>query len=178
MRNFIPALLTSKIRYALPLYGCLWGIGGYNQTEPKKLSFTKNDLYSSQSIQRSAAILVHPANTQPLNVSTESIFNDLNWLTVHQNIAYSILMLAMRILKSGVPRNTISINSAEKPSRKCENNLYIPRFNLNIGLESFANQAPRLFNMIPDNLKNNNLSKGKLKQEIFKWVTENISAKP
>ena len=83
MRNFIPALITSKIRYALPLYGCIWGLEGYNSSEPRKLSFTKNDLSKIQHIQRSAALLISPINDSSFNNPTETLFKNLNWLTTH-----------------------------------------------------------------------------------------------
>ena len=51
MRSFVPALLISKIRYALPLYGSVWGLGGYKDQEPQKSSFTKYDISRLQSIQ-------------------------------------------------------------------------------------------------------------------------------
>ena len=87
-------------------------------------------------------------------------------------------MLTSRILKSGIPRNILKKSSNERPSRHSENNLEIPRFCPNIGLESFANQAPRLYNMLHDDLKSDNISKTQLKLKSFDWVKENVVLKP
>lgn len=48
LRSFIPALIISKIRYALPVYGCLWDLGGYQPHEPKKINFTKHNISKLQ----------------------------------------------------------------------------------------------------------------------------------
>merc|ERR1712082_118892 len=60
MKAFLPAMISSKIRYALPLIGSVWGLGGYSAQEPQKVAFTKHDMTRLQSIQRSAIMMTLP----------------------------------------------------------------------------------------------------------------------
>ena len=71
MKEFIPGIFTSRLRYALPLIGSVWGIDSHMCREPHKYSFTKNDLLALQSLQRQIALLVSE-NPDNFHQSTEN----------------------------------------------------------------------------------------------------------
>ena len=176
MRSFVPALLTSKIRYALPLYGSVWGLGGYNDQEPQKSSFTKYDISRIQSIQRKAAIMTLPTNPDLQCLPTADILQQVKWQSIHQMIATSTLMLMIRILRYGKPETFAASFTDTGSSRTRSNKITPPRSKLNISLEGFLNQSIRLFNMLPSHISDD-VTQTNIKQLITRWVTENMAIK-
>ena len=176
MRSFVPALLISKIRYALPLYGSIWGLSGYNVQEPQKSSFTKYDISRLQSIQRKAALMTLPSNTDLQCLPTADILHQVKWQSVHQMIANSTLTLMIRIMRYDRPESFAVSFTDTGSSRTRSNKIIPPRSKLNISLEGFTNQSIRLFNMLPSNISDD-LTQSNLKSLITRWITENMAIK-
>ena len=176
MRSFVPAMIPSRIRYALPLIGSMWGLGNYTSHEPQKTSFRKQDITRLQSIQRTALIMTLPPSPQLQYRPTTDLLLETKSLSVHQLIVYTTLALTIRIIESGRPANLSSIFSHIPNHRTRSNMLVPPRLNLNTSLETFMNQAPRLFNMMPDHLKSG-LPLCRLRGPLKNWVTNNIRPK-
>ena len=176
MKTFVPAMITSKLRYALPLIGSMWGLGGYCNQEPQKTSFRKQDITRLQSIQRTALIMTLPPSPHPQYMPTTDLITETGSLSVHQLIAYTTLALSIRITRSGRPPDLASFFTNQPNSRTRSTLLIPPRFKLNISLESFMNQAPRLVNLLPDYLKFD-VPFEQLKGRLKDWVKSNIKPK-
>ena len=177
MKSLIPGILTSKISHALPLIGSLWGFGGYRSQEPMKLSFTKNDLHSIQSIQRQAALLLLPRPTGIDHRSTENVLREVGWISVHQMIALSTLTLIMRVIKYEIPEGILEELTASRDSRLAKGLYRTKRYNLNISLENFTNQAVRLYNSLPTNIRGMEYG-DTLRRELRRWVLDKVKTKP
>lgn len=176
MRSFVPAMIISKITYALPLIGSLLGLGGYNTLEPQKTSFRKQDILRLQSIQRTAMIMTLPTSPHLQNQPTIDLLNETGCLSVHQLIAYTTMALTFRIMKSGRPPNLTHIFSNTTHSRTRSSLLTPPRFKLNLSLETFMNQATRLYNEMPDHLKTDAPFE-QLKGLVQEWIKLHIRPK-
>ena len=177
MRMLIPGILLSKIQYALPLVGSMWGISGYSVSEPMKICFTKADLYKIQSIQRQAAILMLPPSNGLDLRSTESVLDEVKWISIHQMIAVSTLSLFLRIIQYGIPDGICDYLIKTRDSRVASGQYKIQRYNLNMSLENFVNQAIRLHNMLPAEIRSTKQG-NKQKKDIINWVKTNIAVKP
>ena len=177
MRQFIPGLFTSKLRYALPLVGTIWGLQYYTGREPVKYAMTKADLQSLQTLQRQAAILLSPPPSKPDLRSTRSILEETGWASVNQLIALTTITTTLRTIESGRPRVLAEELVFMKNTRTRHTSLKIPRIRLNICLETFINQATRLYNELPEDLKKLDGSKSQ-KNMLAKWVMNNIIQKP
>ena len=177
MRVLIPGIFTSKLTYALPLIGSTWGFAGYRSSEPMKTCFTKHDINTLQSLQRQAALLLLPPSTGLDLRSTESVIQDVKWLSVHQMIANSILNLFLRMTKSGVPIRFLEDLTLSRDTRSAKGQYKNQRYNLNISLENFQNQAVRLYNSLPISIKT--LDRGnRQKKELRSWVSASVKFKP
>ena len=177
MRTLIPGIFTSKMTYALPLIGSTWGFSGYRSSEPVKICFTKCDINKLQSLQRQAALLLLPPTSGLDLRSTESVLCDVKWLSVHQMVAYSILSLFLRMTTSGVPRGFLDGFTVSRDSRSTKGTFKTQRHNLNISLENFMNQAIRLYNSLPPNIRSMERGK-KQKNDLKSWTSINVRFKP
>ena len=176
MLSFIPALFTSKIRYALPLIGSMWGLGGYTTQEPQKVAFTKNDITRLQSLQRSAATLALPHDPDRYKQSTATLLSEVSWPSIHQMIASTTLQLLIRIRRTRKPEDLYLLLTDPPTGRTRSRQIQPPRAKLNLTLEAFTNQAIRLLNLLPDDFLSNQ-SKSSLKVSIIRWVKDNIKVK-
>ena len=172
----MPALLTSRIRYALPLYGSVWGLGGYMDQEPQKSSFTKYDITRLQSLQRKAALMTLPSNPELQYLPTAELLHDVQWQSIHQIIAISTLTLMLRIRRYGKPATFALTFTETGSSRTRSTQITPPSSNLNTSLEGFQNQSIRLYNMLPGYITDD-LTQTNLKLLITRWVTDNIAIK-
>ena len=178
MVSFIPALFTSKVLYALPLplIANIWGLQSYRVTEPNKFSTTQHDIRRLQSLQRQAGLLVRPPEPGAEPVPTEHLLQSLNWLSVHQLGAMTILTKAIMTVRTGKPAFIADRLTPANQTRTAKNQLVIPRCRLNLSLEGFTNQAARLYNALPDNIKREP-DKRRLKANLKKWISHNIQPK-
>ena len=111
------------------------------------------------------------------NRLSEIIMREVNWLSVHKMIDYSTLCLFLRIVQHGVPVGIYENLIKTRDTRTTKGLYKIPRFSLNISLETFMNQAIRLHNKLPESIRQ--LDQGIIqKNELWKWVISNIAVKP
>ena len=152
MRNLVPGLFSSKLRYGLPLTATVWGLSKYCEQERQHLTTTKKDIYKLQSLQRQAASLVVGGGLSPLT-PTADVLLKANWLSVHQLGASVIISLTLRIIKTQKPKYLADRLIRLPDSRTQRNNLQIPKCRLNLAFEGFICQATCLFNMLPVEIK-------------------------
>ena len=176
LKSFIPAMFTSKIFYALPVIACMWGLQSYREQEPNKYSLTQHDMARLQSLQRQAGLLLRPPEPNTPIISTVDLLSDIKWLSVHQMGAYTIITQTLKIMKTGKPEYFSSRLTRAATTRSSKGNLTVPSLRLNVSLEGFVNQATRLYNQLPEYIKD---EENMERQKVFlkEWVLLNISTK-
>ena len=154
--RLIHAYVTSKLDYCNSL---LFG-----------LPSEKLDLI--QRIQNNAARLV--TRTRRTEHITPVLIN-LHWLPVRRRIDYKILLITFSVLHHGVPgylRSQLHLRSSSRSLRSSSSQtLLVPRTKTkSYGDRAFAACAPRLWNHLPDHIKNSDnidIFKTKLKTYLF-----------
>ena len=121
-----------------------------------------------QSVQNSAARLVCKVNRFD-NISSDSLFKDLHWLKVNQRIEYKIVCIVYKCLNGLAPADLSSALVLSKSSRTLM--LNIPSFHSRYGERSFSVSGPRLWNMLPYEIRSSNTLfdfKKKVKTYLFR----------
>ena len=177
MRTFIPGIFLSKLQYALPLFTTVWGLVEYAESEPNKISCSKDNMLRLQTLQRQAAQLLCPQELQTSLAPTIRILDHAGWLSVHPLGSYGIIKLALRIIKTGKPVFLAERLKCHKTSRKSKRKMQIPRCNLNLSYEGFVYQAISLINRLPQEVIDET-RKTRQDNILFTWVRLNIQVKP
>ena len=91
------------------------------------------------------------------------ILRDLHWLPVEQRIKFKIILLVYKCLNNVAPVYLKEIVHKDRPKRQLrsstKNLLQVVSYNLKrYGYRAFAVSAPRLWNTLPDNIRDQNLS--------------------
>ena len=115
---------------------------------------TKEQLQRVQKIQNFAAKIVHGGLRKYDHVSP--IIKDLKWLNVNNKITYDICVFMYKILNSLLPNWLFSFLSVRevnnRPTRQASD-LFIRRTKTDIGKRSLAINGPKLWNSIPQYIK-------------------------
>merc|ERR1712082_354230 len=98
--------------------------------------------------------------------STIELLREAGFLSIHQLVACTTIAMTLRIMKTGKPINLANKINSTGHSRTRSVSLMPPRVKLNLSLESFSNQAPRLYNAMPDHLKTSE-PPNRLKQPVL-----------
>ena len=127
-----------------------------------------------QRVQNSAARLI--TRTGQRERITPALI-ELHWLPIKARIEFKILTLTFKALKNNEPKYLKKMLDIFEPganvtTRQAEefNRLHEPRTNSNYGERAFRYHAPRLFNKIPEEIRNQpdiNKFKKKLKTYLF-----------
>ena len=97
----IDGIILSKIRYNLGIIGNLWISSKYCDTQQRFVTFTKQDMNRLQTIMNKALKLaVKPAEK---NYPTESLLNNTDKLSIHQEVAFQIGINTKKIIETGKP---------------------------------------------------------------------------
>ena len=173
LASFIPAMFTSKVLYALPLIANVWGLSNYVEIEPRKTAFTKNDLFKLQSLQRKAALLLHPPGPDPHLTSTYDALHKVNWLSIHKLTAFYTILMSIEAMRHGRPS---FLATALKHKDAGNERVAVPRLRLSLAQEGSINQGSRLVNKLPDHVFNT--PSHQLRTVVRSWVLDNIPVKP
>ena len=174
MSTFVDGMFTSKLLYALPLVGNVWGLVKYAEQEHYKTAYTKQHLGKLQSLQRQAALLMQPEHQTIPPTPTSLVLEQAGWMSVHQLTAYHILTTALNSVVTGKP----GFLAAElRLQTKASRSKYIvPRCRLSLAQEDYVVQAAHLPNMLPNSLQM--LPKQTRKRKLREWVRSHIPVKP
>ena len=153
------ATVTSRLDYCNSTF---WGIPAY-------------EIHRLQKIQNTAARIV--SNTSKRDHITP-ILNELHWLPVQQRVEYKVLCLTYQCIKGNGPDYLKETIPQYVPSRNLrsgnQSRVRLPSVNetnkSRYGGRSFENAAPRLWNNLPDHLKeskNIKIFRKKLKTFLF-----------
>ena len=111
---------------------------------------------------------------------TRSLNSQGGCISINQLIAYTTVILLLRILRKQLPTKLLKLldfNNNGRITRSNSNKINIKFLRLNISKEGFMHQASTLFNIIPDHI----LSDANVKHQktlIAEWVRGNIIFKP
>ena len=150
MRKIVEGMFTSVLSYCLPVYG---GCENY-------------DIDSLQIMQNKAARIVTRSS---LRTPRKDLFDQLNWMTVKQQIFYHSALAIYRVRQSQEPEYL----SSKVTRENCRGNIAIPVTRLSLALKSFCFRGAVQWNSIPFEIRNNNLL-GKFKKDLRQWICENV----
>ena len=184
MKMLASVLYYSKLVYCLPLFTTTWGLDSYKVGKTRFSSFTKEDNRKLQVLQNQVCRLLLPsrilADSQYIkqNLSTEELLGRTDVLSVHQLGAQNTLIMAKKIQLSGKPTYLADRFSARHSSNtRTGTTLQLPEVTLNLSREGFIYRSSKLFNLLPENIKNENrISQFKKKTRV--WVKQNVPVKP
>ena len=99
-------------------------------------------------------------------------------LSVHQLGAMSTIIMTKKILQSGKPEFIADqMIVREAGGTRSGNTMQLARSSLTLSREGFLYRGSKLFNLLPENLRNENKI-SKFKREAKAWVKLNIAVKP
>ena len=173
---FAEGLFFSLLNYCIEVFGNVWGLCSYDETNRHSTAFRKEDNLKLQvlvnKVLRSLTGLDNDTSTSVLSSTSGQ-------LSVHQRTALFTITSVHKSLKTCEPSyNYLSFNSNQDDA---ENRNYTNCRNINYKLSisrcGFYYHGSRLYNQLPASLINNE------KQSIFKrkakqWVKENIPLLP
>ena len=118
-------------------------------------------------------MLVHPPDQDNPHMPTTALLNIDRTMSIHQLGAFTTLSIALRVLHTGKPDSLASMFTPTLNRRTGVTQYQLPKFTLNVALEGFHNQATRLLNMIPGDIR---LEANKItrKRLLKSWVLETI----
>ena len=161
----------------MSLTSSIWGLSSYGEHELSKQSCPKGTLAKLQTAQRRAAALLCPNLAMDYLTPTSLILQQANLLSVHQLAALSIITLALRILRTGRPKYLADRPIVHDSRGRSSQLLVVPSLRLSQSHEGFVNQATRLVNQLPLDIKTEP-SVARQKRLLKSWVSSNILAKP
>jgi hypothetical protein len=173
---FAEGLFFSLLNYCIEVFGNVWGLCSYDETNRHSTDFRKEDNLKLQvlvnKVLRSLTGLDNDTSTSVLSSTSGQ-------LSVHQRTALFTITSVHKSLKTCEPSyNYLSFNSNQDDA---ENQNYTNcrkiNYKLSISRCGFYYRGSRLYNQLPASLINNE------KQSVFKrkaklWVKENIPLLP
>ena len=141
---------------------------------------SKSNLVKLQRIQNSLSRVVLGAGSSQMS-STHRL-NTLHWLPIEFRIQFKLAFLTSKILRTEQPAYLHCLLHTHEPIRHLRssnhNLLTIPRTKTKIGSRGFRYCAPKIWNNLPDNLRENTLSdnvfRSKLKTHFFQISPHNF----
>jgi len=135
----IETLVLSQIKYCCKL----WGIAG------------KTQLQKVQKLQNFGAKVADGKARKFDHVTP--IIKELKWIKIEQQYVFEICIFVFKILRGKLPPWLIAlptVGQAIQMRTRQVNDLFIPRFNTDMGSRTTNVQGPIYWNMIPDCIKN------------------------
>ena len=178
LKLFAAGIFYSKLSYCLPVFGNVFGLDKYKETNNKYTSFTMADNHKLQVLQNSLNRLLIPR--VEYNTPTLELLEKTDSLSVQQMIAFQTLVMTFKIMKNRKPSylaNKMQLRNNDRNLRGYSGGVQSENHSLSIAKEGFVYRGMTLMNMLPIQLR------CETKLENFKvglrdWVREKIAAKP
>ena len=133
------SLAVSVINYC----GKIWGMT------------TKEQLDRVQKVQNFAAKIAY-GDARKYD-HAKPIFRDLQWMNVENKVHYDICIFTYKIIHQLLPAWLFEFPTVGelhiRPTRQ-SNDLFVKRTNTDMGARTISARGPRVWNSIPDNIKN------------------------
>ena len=177
LKLFASGIFYSKLSYCLPVFGNVFGLDKYKETNSRYTSFTTSDNNKLQVLQNSLNRLLTGAD---YNTPTVELLERSDSLSIQQMIAFQTVIMTYKIMRSSKPSylaSRLQVRSDERSLRGYSGSVQPENHSLSIVKEGFVYRGMTLINMLSIPLR------CEPKLEIFKvglrdWVKRNISAKP
>ena len=101
LKLFAAGIFYSKLSYCLPVFGNVFGLDKYKETNNKYTSFTMADNHKLQVLQNSLNRLLIPR--VEYNTPTLELLEKTDSLSVQQMIAFQTLVMTFKIMKNRKP---------------------------------------------------------------------------
>ena len=180
LRMIAEGIFYSKLSYCLPLFANTWGLDPYKVGESRYSSFTKEDNRRLQVLQNQVArLMVHKKDLKGrLNMPTKELLNLSGDLSVHQQGALRTVTLVKKIMLTQKPSYLAQrLQMANQRGTRAGAALSQEQTSLGIAKEGFIYRGTKIFNLLPDSLKQEN-NMMKFKKNIKSWIKNNILVKP
>ena len=172
-------IFYSKLVYCLPVFGNVFGLDWYKDTNSKSISFTVSDCRKLQVLQNSLNRLL---TGERHGTPTADLLKTTNSLSIQQMVAYHTLVLVHKVLNTGQPSYLAERlplrHMVERQLRgQDENMIVLSDQTLSVSRGGFVWRGGRLYNMLSKNLRTEKSVK-KFKTGARNWVKETIQIKP
>ena len=177
LKTFVSGLFYSKMSYCLPVFGNVFGLEDYKETNSRHTSFTMQDNHQLQVLQNKVNRLLLGASW---DTPTVELLRDTGTLSVQQMIAYQTAVSVYKIVQSGKPTylsNKLRIKKRNMNLRGRLGSLSQVENTLSIAREGFIFRGASIFNKIDENIRNETKLE-KFKVKVKEWVKNNIEVKP
>ena len=150
LKTITQGIFNSVLIYCLPLFG----------------GFNKGQLSDLQVLQNKAPQIV---TKSPPRSSRNAMFDQLDWLTVNQLIAYHTLLQIYKIRSFREPEYLYDALCTDNRN----GHIVVPNCDLSLALDSFTYRGARLWNNVPPHIRNCPKI-GTFKKEIRKYVKQMV----
>ena len=178
LKCFVSSIFYSKLNYCLPVFGNIFRLGGYNDTNKRSTIFTKRDNHNLQVLQNKVNRIL--TNSGPMATTAELIALT-DSLSVHQMIAYQTATFMHKVVISGKPKYIFEKIKPRRLStvslRHKKGSVAIPKYNLSVSREGVIYRGGILYNKLPEYLRNEQNVR-KFQTDLKGWIKENIAIKP
>ena len=153
LKTFASALFYSKMSYCLPVFGNVFGLEEYKETNSRHSSFTIQDNNHLQVLQNKVNRLLLCAS---YDTPTVELLRDTESLSVQQMIAYQTAVSVFKIIQSGKPTYYLSnkLKRRNMNLRGRQGSVSQVEHSLSISREGFLYRGSSLFNKLDENLRN------------------------
>ena len=179
MHQIANGIFFSKMIYCLPVYGNIWGLADFDETERRSVSFTMQHCRVLQILENKVLRII---TCRTFDTPVSQLLEESGYMSVHQLIAYHTALIMYKVVKTGQPVNLARRfgvgpggNQAVRAGRRLHN-IRID-FTLSIARSSFIYRGAKLWNMLPIDIRTSNSVKI-FKKKIKNWIKINISIHP
>ena len=177
LNKFVCGIFYSKLSYCLPVFGNVFGLEKYKETNQRYTSFTMRDCKKLQTLQNKVIRLL--VDVDPLTPTTD-LLHMTGSLSVHQLVAYQTIIMVRSIIENKKPKyiaDKLRPIQGKARLRTGTGNLNIPQYKLSLSREGFVYRGAYIYNLLDETIKKEE-NLGKFKDNVKGWVKRNISIKP
>ena len=176
LNHFSNGIFYSKLSYCLPVFGHVFGLDTYNDSNTRCLSYTKEDNRKIQVLQNSVMRLLTGMRR---STPTLTLLKETKSLSVQQMIAFQSLIMVHKVVHSGKPVYLADRLKLQVDGVRARNQGKLVTINRNLSTSraGFVYRGSRLFNFLPELIRmDKNLKK--FREKVKNWVKVSIKAKP
>ena len=177
LKSFVSGIFNSKMSYCLPVFGNVFGLDDYKESNSRYTSFTIKDNNSLQVLQNKVnRLLLDAEYTTP----TVELLKATGSLSIQQMIAYQTVVSAQKIIQSKKPLYLANkMRSKEDCMRLRGRQCSVGQSNhtLSIARKGFVYRSTSLINKLDEELRSES-NINKFKKGVKEWVKKNIAVKP
>ena len=156
--------------YCIQVFGNVWDISNYDDSNRIYTAFTKEDNRQLQVLQNK---ILRLKTNLPFDTSTADLLKASGDMSVQQLTAYTSLLTAQKSIFHQEP-----VYLADKLQLRGDQNfIHPPKYKLSICREGFLYRATTLYNSLPASMRIP-MQPQSFKHKLKPWVTRNVPIKP